>query len=221
VKTTFVGDIHGKVEAVEAALAQEGQVIFVGDVIDSYDRTVEDHKKCYDLMFDAIEKGKARSTLGNHELSYIFPHHQCSGWDKWRASLMRHYQTMILDRFEPYILLRPDFLVTHAGLTAPIWESAGLTLETLPKFLDDGWPDMKHPVHFIGQCRGGPNRYGGIFWATFGEDFEPVKGLTQVFGHTRQRGQGPIRCELDELGTPNYCIDCLDFNKNQFLELDV
>jgi len=35
-KTLIVGDIHGKVEIVEAALAQEHPVIFVGDILDSY-----------------------------------------------------------------------------------------------------------------------------------------------------------------------------------------
>lgn len=218
-KYTFVGDIHGKVDAVKAALDREGPVVFVGDFMDSFDRSLEDHKECLDLVLDAIERGKARSVFGNHELSYLMPKHKCSGWDKYRASLMRLYHDRIMDAFEPYILLRPDFLVTHGGLSAPLWEAAGLTLDTLPKYLDDGWKDLKSPVHGIGYCRGGFTKFGGIFWTTFREDFEPINGLTQVFGHTRQpKG---IQIEKSEDGTPNYAIDCLDFHRNQFLELDV
>lgn len=218
-KHIFIGDIHGKVEEVEKALSMEGKKIFVGDFIDSFDHSVEDHKKCYDLVFDAIDKGDARACLGNHELSYFTNHHRCSGWDGKRDFLMQHYRTMILDRFESHILVQPDFLVTHAGLTAQIWDMEQLTLETLPAWLEKSYKDVTSPVHYIGYCRGGSKPFGGIFWATFREDFEPIKGLTQVFGHTRQKWG--IQIERAEDGTPNYCIDCLDWHKGIFLELDL
>lgn len=215
----FVGDIHGKVEAVKEALARPGKKVFVGDIIDSYDRTVEEHKECYNLIFDAIDKGDAVACLGNHELSYLMPSpHECSGWEKWRASLMRHYGGMILEKFKPYILLAPDFLVTHAGLTNQIWENEKLTLDTLKPWLDNAYQDRYSPVHYIGYCRGGPNPFGGIFWATWKEDFEPIQELTQVFGHTRQKWGIQYEKHGDHT---SYCIDCLDWHKNTFLELDL
>lgn len=217
-KSVFVGDIHGKWELVEEALSLEGKKYFVGDFIDSWNRSPEDHKKCYDLYFEAHKKGEARAAFGNHELSYLMDRHMCSGWKPEHNALMQSIKEQLYATFEPYILVDPDFLVTHGGLTAPLWEQAGLTLETLPKWLDDNWKVDTSPVHYIGYCRGGMQKYGGIFWSTFGEDFEPINGLTQVFGHTRQR-QG-IQQENSEDGTPNFCIDCLDWKK-EFLILDV
>lgn len=211
-KTVFVGDIHGKWEMVEKALAMDGKKIFLGDFIDSWNRSVEDHKKCYDLYFEAHKKGEADAVFGNHELSYLIPEHQCSGWDEGRKALIVHYKDQIWDSFKPYILLDTDFLVSHGGLTEPLWDNANLTLETLPKWLDDGWKDVKSPVHNIGHCRGGMNSWGGIFWATWGEDFHPIPELTQVVGHTRGK---TIRQDGN-----NFCVDCLDWTP-EFLILDV
>ncbi len=218
-KYVFVGDIHGKVEAVEAALAKDGKKIFVGDFIDSFDRTVEQHKKCYDLVFDAIEKGEAEACFGNHELSYILPErHRCSGYGNGREILMTHYGPICQKYFKPYILLQPDFLVSHAGLNRILWRSFNLSLETLPETLAKWWPDLKSPIHWIGQYRGGDRDTGGLFWCDFRTEFKPIEELKQVFGHTR--GQGIRRTG----GSGNsYCVDCLDFTPRgwEFLEMDI
>lgn len=55
---------------------------------------------------------------------------------------------------------------------------------------------------------------GGLFWCDFRQEFEPVPGLTQVFGHTASGGD-TIRRVAD-----SYCIDCLDRSK-EFLELEL
>lgn len=217
-KYVFVGDIHGKVAEVEAALAMDGRKIFVGDFIDSWDRTVEDHRKCYELVLDAVEKGEADVIFGNHELSYLVPYHRkhrCSGYDKHRAYLMLGLQDRIEKAFKPYIFLAPDFLVSHAGLTSQIWENHKLTIESLPQVLEQWWPDLGSPMHGIGYARGGGDKWGGMFWCDYNQEFEPVTGLRQVFGHTRGRGNG-----IRQAGN-SYCIDCLDYDKNTFLELEI
>lgn len=219
-KHIFIGDVHGKVEAVEAALAKEGKKIFVGDFIDSFDRSTADHKKCYDLVFDAIDKGEAEAIYGNHELSYILQdRHRCSGWNGERQLLMTHYGKMIQDRFKPYILLKPDFLVSHAGLTNQLWNKGTLTLRSLPEYLEKWWPDVSSPMHFIGKYRGGWDSVGGLFWCDFNAEFEPIPGLTQVFGHTRSIGRRFLQEGIRRI-EDSYCIDCLD-RKLEFLEMDV
>lgn len=211
-KHVFVGDIHGKVNMVEKALALEGKKVFVGDIIDSYDRSVEDHKKCYDLIFDAIEKGEAECLFGNHELSYILPHiHGCSGKSSDREQLMVHYGPLCQKYFKPYLMIGKDLLVTHAGLNRRIWESAKLTLGILADWLKDGWQcPQTHPVHWVGRARGGVAPVGGIFWSDFNTEFQPIDELKQIFGHTRGKG---IRQYGD-----SYCIDCLDFTEDFLLK---
>ncbi len=212
-KYVFVGDVHGKVECVEAALAKDGKKIFVGDFIDSYDRTTEDHKDCYDLVFDAIEKGEAEAIFGNHELSYILPHkHRCSGWSPERQLLMTHYGPTITKLFKPYIFLKPDLLVSHAGICNTLWEDEMLTMENMERVLQDWWPDVSSAMHYIGKYRGGSAPYGGLFWCDFNVEFDPVPGLNQIFGHTRGKG---LR-QNDNA----WCIDALDYG-NEFLELDL
>ena len=212
-KFVFCGDIHGKVEQVRRALDMEGNIIFVGDFIDSFDRTVMEHDECFRLVIDAIEKKKARAIYGNHELSYLMPDpHLASGWDKYRAAVVRKYESKIRQLFDPYIILTPEFLVTHAGLTKQLWKDHGLSIESLTHSLNDWWPDKYSPIHYIGNYRGGIQSYGGIFWCDFNQEFEEIPELTQIFGHTPGKG-------IRQLGK-SFCIDCLD-RESSFLELEI
>lgn len=216
-KFVFIGDIHGKWESVEEALSKEGKKIFVGDFIDSYDRSLEDHKKCFELVLEAIKRKEAQSIFGNHELSYLMPStHRCSGYDPYRAGLMEDIKDDLLKHFKPFIFLENTILVTHAGLTQQIWEQEKLSPETLEPFLEASWKDQTSPVHWIGRARGGRNPIGGIFWCDFNMEFLPIPELTQVFGHTRGR-------EIRQSGQ-SFCIDCLDclvFSKEPFLEMEI
>lgn len=214
-KYVFVGDIHGKWEAVEAALKLDGKKIFVGDFIDSFDRSLEDHKKCYDLVFDAIDKGEAEAIFGNHELSYLLPNiHRCSGWNTEREMLMIHYKSRLWEKFKPFLFLNNTTLVSHAGLCQTLWRSFGLTLENVQQTLFEWWDrhNTNSPAHFIGRYRGGFKDVGGIFWCDYNVEFHPIPELSQIFGHTRGNG---IRHD-----TNAYCIDCLDREK-KFLELEI
>jgi len=216
-KYVFVGDVHGKVRAVEAALAREGKKIFVGDFIDSFDHPVEDHKICYDLVLEAIDKGEAEALFGNHELSYLMPNkHRCSGFDATRATLMYAYKERLFQKFKPYLLLRENFLVSHAGLTKTIWDVKNLDISTLSDTLAKWWANEQSAMHWVGRARGGPDRCGGLFWCDFNHEFRPVDELEQVFGHTRGMG-------IRTFDRRNWCIDTLDWHKDDphFLELEI
>src|SRR3990167_1253739 len=160
-KYVFVGDIHGKYEEIQKALDMEGKKIFVGDIMDSFTRPTEDHRKCLTMILDATEKGEADVIYGNHELSYLNPRHKCSGWSIPGQALMFEFRDKIKKIFKPYILLCPEFLVTHAGLTRQIWDEFQLTPNNLEQFLFQWWPNNRTPVHWIGNYRGGINQCGG------------------------------------------------------------
>lgn len=218
-KYVFVGDIHGKLDKVKEALGKEGHIVFVGDFIDSYDKTISEHDECYRLVVEAIREGKATALYGNHELSYLavageqVPHHRCSGYDYKRGIIMRKYESDIRELFKPYLMPTPSMLVSHAGLTEHIWNQEELTIDLLPSVLASWWPDRASPMHWIGHYRGGRDVVGGLFWCDFNTEFKPIPELTQVFGHTRGHG---IR-QMDN----SYCIDCLDFTENNFLQMDI
>ena len=210
-KYTFVGDIHGKVDQVKRALDMDGQIIFVGDFMDSFDRNLEDHEECLKLVIGAIKVKKARAIYGNHELSYIFPHHECSGWNLHRKMLMQRYCTEIRTLFEPYILLEPRVLISHAGLTDQIWKGEKLSVKKLDIKLSQWWPDLGSPMHWIGLYRGGLDKVGGMFWCDWNAEFQPVKGLTQIFGHT-------VGAKIRQI-EQSFCIDCLD-HEHKFLHME-
>jgi Calcineurin-like phosphoesterase len=213
-KTLFVGDIHGKVEVVERALAQEHPVIFVGDIADSFERPTTDHLKCFELIFKAIDEDKAACLYGNHELSYLMPEHRCSGWTAaMQAHMTGGLGQEINKRFKPFIFIKPNVLVTHAGLTRIIWRDFNLTLETLSETLTKWFEDINSPVHWIGQSRGGSKFVGGIFWCDFLRDFREIPDLIQIFGHTRI-------LDLGRIGN-SYCIDYNDKIRDKDFYLEV
>lgn len=212
-KVTFIGDIHGQVEIVKKALAKRGRKIFVGDLVDSFVRTPIESRKCMELVLDAAEAGKAEVIYGNHELSYLFPHHRCSGYTNATYAFMQELRPRIMVAFKSHIMMAPDFLVTHAGLSKQLWEDQLLNLDVLDHVLCDWWSDIRSPAHWIGWKRGGRDPCGGTFWCDFRCEFSPVPGLRQVFGHTRGKGIRQVE--------QSYCIDCLEDGAPQFLTLDI
>lgn len=205
-KYIFIGDVHGRVEHVERALAMDGKKIFVGDFVDSFDRPPIDQRKCIDLVLAAIKTGEAEAIPGNHELSYLMPNtHMCSGFSGETRRLILEVKDEINTLFKPFLYLEDSVLVTHAGLTRDIWDKYNMTKDTMVQQLTEWWPNPDSPMHWIGQIRGGPRYCGGTFWCDWRE-FTPVPDLTQVFGHTtgsniRQKEQ-------------SFCVDCLGREPN-------
>lgn len=198
-KYIFIGDVHGQVEIVEKALAMQGKKIFVGDFMDSYDRSEKDMGRCLELVCDAIEDGNTESIFGNHELSYLNRKHRCSGYSSKNHFVFREFSVRVEKLFKSHIFLAPNILITHAGLTRQIWEDYKLTLENLDDKLTEWWSDNTSPVHQIGRVRSGPDSIGGTFWCDFLHEFMPIPGLIQICGHTN--GKNIRRIEN------SYCID--------------
>lgn len=189
-KTLVVGDLHGQHEIAQAALDTGYPVVFVGDYLDSFSRGPVDQVRTLQLVLDAVHAGAAQAIRGNHETSYINDE-RCSGWNPVTAAHVMHLDTSALQDF----IWCEDFLITHAGVSQKFLDMLDLTLE---QFLD-------FPAQFetVGRRRGGIHPAGGPRWCHFPHEFEPVPGVSQVFGHSRQR-----------FGIQNYhnnwCIDCLE-----------
>lgn len=217
-KYLIVGDIHGKIEIVKEALETYGHVIFLGDMIDAFDRTIKNQLECLEMVREAVFKGQAQMILGNHELSYMYADKQCSGHN----NIMQHhididYIDFLKHRCLNFIYLdKLKILITHAGLDKDYWNTHGITLATLKEDLTQDCNLDKKFVYNVGFHRGGSSKRGGIFWCDEQFEFEGIKELQQIFGHSR----GTFRIK-NKVGTdkPDYCIDCLDNFKN-FLLLD-
>ena len=208
-KYVFVGDIHGKPEQVEEALQRDGRIVFVGDFMDSFDRSVENQVRALMLALDAVDAGKAVAIFGNHELSYLMPpQHRCSGYTAAADAHLIHLRERMFKTMVPFLRLPGDFLISHAGVMPGM----------LPHMTEQDFANAESPIHHIGWSRGGFAAMPGPFWCDFNREFVPTVGLNQVFGHTARGGKNGIR-RLDEQ-SHNYCVDCLDF-KTEFLELEL
>ena len=129
--------------------------------------------------------------------------------------MMLAHDAEIRELFRPHLLLGDNVLVTHAGLTRQVFELEPCTIAQLDARLTSWWHDRWSPVHWIGTCRGGSDPVGGTFWCDYNREFEPIPGLTQVFGHTAFGSKGEIRRVED-----SYNVDCLDVSQ-KFLTLEI
>ena len=70
-KTLVIGDLHGRWEIAEAALATEHNVVFMGDYLDSFDRTSLECLETLKVVTNAVlaEPERVQALVGNHEMS--------------------------------------------------------------------------------------------------------------------------------------------------------
>lgn len=191
-KTVFIGDIHGDLDFVIFIDKQyEGwKKVFVGDFVDSFYFSPSTAVDALWHVLQMCERGDTRALLGNHELSYLFEGNRCGGWNATTEVLLIPIRSKMLRILEYYIWY-PDekILVTHGGITRDLWKAEELTPENLV-FKLDGWKkqDLRmSKFGWIGKSRGGIDPYGGPFWCDFDKEFQPVVGITQIFGHTPGR----------------------------------
>lgn len=214
-KTVVIPDTHGKVEVIEKALmlVPTYKVIFMGDYLDDFTRTVEDQVKGLKLVLGAMQEypDYVVGLLGNHELSYMNPAMVCSGYKHKTKMLVQHLPMQMLPIFE----WDNGFLLTHAGITN--------TLPSLKEFknIEDYLYSNKfdEDVFRIGRGRGGQASEGGPLWCDWFREFEPIPGVKQIVGHSGYR-PNILPIEMTFAGkspqgilrwSDNYNIDCLNY----------
>ena len=204
--TMVVGDIHGMYHIVtrvlKEAIDKDYNVVFVGDYLDSRTLGTEEQMKALDVVIKYAQSLPDRVTaiLGNHEWSYIDLRKMCSGWRgrTYDAILNGGYVELMSEVMKPYVFVG-DWLITHAGVSGKLLKEYNLTLDT---YLKD-----EYYHHMIGRSRGGNCKYGAHYWCDFFNDFEPIDGLNQVFGHTNC-GSSPVVVEGNN--SININVDCIN-----------
>lgn len=215
-KTIVVGDIHGHVNSVEAALAHPCNIVFVGDYLDSFSQSVENQILCLKMVLDAAEAEPDRvvGLIGNHELSYLDPAMRCSGYN----TKTQRYVDQLKDRMKA--VLKPyhwvgDHLISHAGVDEELLLYKKVSLE---EYLESG------DFNQIGTYRGGYQPVGGLYWNDFNAEMIPINGLKQVVGHSNGKRYHPevegVRIKYSDDGTGwTWCVDNLN-RKAEVLMID-
>src|SRR5579864_4124191 len=140
--TLVVGDVHGHVQVVEKALEHDGPVVFLGDLVDSFNISITDQLKCVELVLGAVESRECELLLGNHELSYLDESQRCSGYNcnlhgelialgylkKIREYALTHDWLGANIGWDICNPATPAILLTHAGLSNKLIKLIDLNL---------------------------------------------------------------------------------------------
>lgn len=224
----FIGDLHGNYPFLKRVLElyPDHRKVFIGDFVDSRLYSRDEELQCLETVLALVEEQRARALFGNHEWSYLEPAMRCSGYEQSFDLRIAGHKQRMRDLLEHFLWFPEHrLLVTHAGLSYGLWQECGFTFENLPGKLGE-WallPIQETPAGWIGMPRGGMDKVGGIYWCDWYSEFQPVPGLTQVFGHTQalsvQEQMLANEQGIRQRGS-NYNIDCLT-RQWEFLELTI
>lgn len=226
----IVGDLHGKIKALQAIEKLGKHMIFLGDFVDSFKESRDDQARVVKRVLELTKEGKAEFILGNHELSYIdYRRWRCSGFDYDMFVRMGQFTEDLWNLGKVYIHIEPNIMITHAGLSKQIWDTYAdideydLTLSSQIERITyqmDRDKNTRHSwLYMAGRARGGGMPVGGPFWCDWNAEFVPVPGLIQIVGHTANFGV-PMNFKQTEMSglrrSPNgdWCIDCIDLEYN-------
>jgi hypothetical protein len=223
-KAIVIGDLHGEINFYhEVKSSTKEKLILTGDLLDSFYFSRTEQFKLLELVLNDIERGTTECVFGNHELSYLMRRMRCSGYASSFDAKIIALKSRMWKLMKPFILDKENkVLITHAGLNSQLLREAFETtpdlyeredfIDLIEFFLQESWRSVDDGlVYNIGMSRGGVDQNAGIFWSDFAVDFNPVEGLTQIFGHT------PVT-KIKQKGS-NWDIDCLQFTK-QVVKLD-
>lgn len=217
----IVGDIHGDLNLLQRIYQEfpSEKKIIVGDLVDSFVHSIAQQHLCVQFVLQQVDKGDTVCLLGNHEYSYLEPEKlRCSGYSGVLAALLMPHLRDIRSKFKHFVYDKDTkILYTHAGLTLKFWNKFELSFDNLEIKLQDMVEDDPAYGEFfwIGGSRYGMRPFGGPLWCDWNQEFQPVPGLRQVFGHTPIR-KIETKGEGDSL---SYNIDCLQYRHN-ILRLD-
>lgn len=218
--TLIIPDLHHRWHQAEKIIASVGadEVIFLGDYFDDFNDTPEMVKDTCDWLEASVAKPNRIHLFGNHDQHYafIYKSFQCSGYAQWKYFIIHDsINPNVWDKLKWYHFLDNRWLLTHAGLhklNVPphikkhrtnrlkfIEDLSGYLDYEIRKGFNAGAEGVGSWVFNAGHARWGHQRVGGITWCDFEREFNPVKGINQIVGHTPQQ-YGVRWCRMAEGG---------------------
>ena len=215
-QTAVIGDIHGRIEVMIAALNKHDRVVFVGDYVDSFDRTKLDQIQCLTVALKEHNGDSVICLRGNHEESYLDPDAMCSGWNQIMNTHIMPIKEQV--RALPVHTWVDGILITHAGISKHFVDEI-----LVGKYGYNDVGDLALVGHYlessfhqeVGYARGGSKSCGGLMWCDWFEEFAPIDGLRQIVGHSGYRPKDYSNPGADHdkgvlVDGENWNIDCLD-----------
>jgi hypothetical protein len=216
-KILIIPDVHTNWELVESIVRSHPDatnIVSLGDWFDNWNDTYRENYETADYVKFKLNDPKWTFLWGNHDISYAFtsPVSVCSGYTQEKAiSIKEVLKGRDWDKFKFHHWIG-DTLLTHAGLHNSYVPSDGKIMEMLLVEEDRAQENLRrgieHWFYGAGRARGGPRPFGGILWCDANQEFIPVKGLNQIFGHTCQYDtKRPLVLKDPESPALNICLD--------------
>lgn len=213
----IIPDLHLRWRHADKIIKHVGadEVYFLGDFFDDHHDDPHQIGEMCDWLESVIDNPTFHFTFGNHDIHYAFPNRgfECSGYQQWKyfTILDKLDGKRIWDKFKFYHIVDGKLLLSHAGLHKHwVPKEIHALREDRPRFLNEisnflnaeivkGMRNESWIFH-AGLARWGRQQYGGLIWCDFNVEFNPVRGLNQVFGHTPQDKGFPCWAYLNEKG---------------------
>lgn len=214
-------DLHNRIEIHERIISAcpAKRVVHLGDYWDNWDDMPADAQLTAEWVKTRIDVNDIL-LLGNHDHYYAIGQARamCSGntYEKRQAILQVLTEDDLgrlhLHAFLDVPLDAKNILVTHAGLSQQIRgrRGPGVWDEDIHKTLLQAFDELRNGklpdlACQVGARRGGRWLHGGVLWED-SNDFSPIPGLQQIFGHTPSSNP---RTWLDpnDGEVANWCID--------------
>lgn len=199
--TLILPDIHHRIELAEKIIkaVDPDQTVMIGDYFDDWNDTPEMVKNTTEWIEYSVNKPDRILCFGNHDLMYAFANRsfQCSGYEDWKYYII--HDTLdgkkVWDKFKYYYILDNTWFISHAGLhkfnlpqsISDLYLDRSLFLNKISTYLDEEIIKGHRNESWIfraGYSRGGNQRVGGITWCDFDREFNPIRGLNSICGHT-------------------------------------
>ncbi len=192
-KYLIIPDLHGRHEMLDSVkdflekdITLRG--IFMGDIFDSFDRTMEDQVKCFDLLLELKHKFEDRFIwlAGNHDTHYYHINNveiRGSGFQDFKGFMFQHLLKSVENKIQ-FVHIDGTTVFSHAGITKHFLNENRYCNEItdLPYFtLNNVFSEM----FWCGPEKNGPHLFSGPTWtgALFLKN-NAVEGYNQIVGHT-------------------------------------
>lgn len=227
-------DPHLQIAKVEHILKYENYdtIVCLGDWFDSfyYDNISHLDATCVFLK-KWLFNSNFYTCLGNHDIHYLYDnqHVRGGGFEKYKSNFITNCLGDILPevkkKFLWYVWI-DNFFCSHAGLNVYHFKPRmNINKQSVSNWLNKEIKEAemqlisgnKHWLYGAGKARGGNQKFGGILWQDFRNEFEPIEGLNQIVGHTYHSAVIKHVHQYDDSTSENYCIDC---TLNQYLIIE-
>ena len=221
----FLGDIHGR-DNWKDIISKNPSVhtwVFVGDYCDSFDKSnVEIIHNLKEII--ELKKSKPDNIIlltGNHDLQYMHPiqgtsaRFVCSGFRSESHFDLYELFRENLDLFK-VAWQHGNVIATHAGIHQDWFTKefkGDITIDIAEQLNNPNDKEQYSALFQVGNRRGGWYEVGGPMWCDENEMKKPLKGFTQVVGHTRVSDINLYQCDGSV-----YFIDCIEDDKFLILE---